>query len=252
MIVETMNNNGCTCHISDDAYRDKTPEEVNRIVRSFSDFIVGRLKDLKEKTAQAVKVRQALNKVIQGFKQDLYKIRKEIEHEKKEKNERSDAECTADLSVLLHGSSFDVSPLALYWVLMKAMREQGIKRYKRRKQMAYKVFCWILGILVALIGVSVIGFWVVIFITFYQREGEKVQSMKEKWLGFATDENVVRALKDIRRVAAKHGIRHVSVQILDGDVYGYTNDAAAGPYNLEIGTSGLRVEAGQAQYFKSI
>lgn len=49
--------------------------------------------------------------------------------------------------------------------------------------------------------------------------------MKEKWLGFATDEN---------------------------DVYGYTNDAAAGPYNLEIGTSGLRVEAGQAQYFKSI
>ena len=79
-----------------------------------------------------------------------------------------------------------------------------------------------------------------------------MQSMKEKWLGFATDENVVQALKDIRRVAAKHGIRHVSVQILDGDVYGYTNDAAAGPYNLEIGSSGLRVEAGQAQYFKSI
>lgn len=79
-----------------------------------------------------------------------------------------------------------------------------------------------------------------------------MQNMKEKWFGFATDENVVRALKDIRRVAAKHGIRHVSVQILDGDVYGYTNDAAAGPYNLEIGTSGLRVEAGQAQYFKSI
>lgn len=78
-----------------------------------------------------------------------------------------------------------------------------------------------------------------------------MQSMKEKWLGFATDENVVRALKDIRRVAAKHGIRHVSVQILDGDVYGYTNDAAAGPYNLEIGSSGLRVEAGQA-HFKSI
>nr|DAZ36109.1 MAG TPA: Membrane bound YbgT-like protein [Caudoviricetes sp.] len=46
------------------------------------------------------------------------------------------------------------------------MREQGIKRYKRRKQMAYKVFCWILGILVALIGVSVVGFWVVIFMTF--------------------------------------------------------------------------------------
>ena len=40
-----------------------------------------------------------------------------------------------------------------------------------------------------------------------------MQSMKEKWLGFATDENVVRALKDIRRVAAKHGIRHVSVQM---------------------------------------
>ena len=27
------------------------PEEVSRIVRNFSDFIVGRLKDLKEKTA---------------------------------------------------------------------------------------------------------------------------------------------------------------------------------------------------------
>ena len=51
MIVETMTNNGCTRHISDDAYRDKTPEEVNRIIRNFSDFIVGRLKDLKEKTA---------------------------------------------------------------------------------------------------------------------------------------------------------------------------------------------------------
>lgn len=38
-----------------------------------------------------------------------------------------------------------------------------------------------------------------------------MQSVKEKWLGFAADENVVRALKDIRRVAAKHGIRHVSV-----------------------------------------
>lgn len=176
MIVETMNNNGCTCHISDDAYRDKTPEEVNRIVRSFSDFIVGRLKDLKEKTAQAVKVRQALNKVIQGFKQDLYKIRKEIEHEKKEKNERSDAECTADLSVLLRGGSFDVSPLALYWVLMRTMREQGIKRYKRRKQMAYKVFCWILGILVALIGVSVVGFWVVIFMAFCQKGVKKCRA----------------------------------------------------------------------------
>lgn len=79
-----------------------------------------------------------------------------------------------------------------------------------------------------------------------------MQNMKEKWLGFATDENVVRALKDIRRVAAKHGIRHVSVQILDGDVYGYTNDEASGPYNLEIKSAGLKVEAGQAQYFKSI
>ena len=48
MIVETITNNGCTCHISDDAYRDKTPEEVSRIVRNFSDFIVGKLKDLKE------------------------------------------------------------------------------------------------------------------------------------------------------------------------------------------------------------
>lgn len=105
--------------------------------------------------------------MIQGFKQDLYKIGKEIEHEEEEKNEQSNTERTADLSVLLRGSSFDVSSLALYWVLMKTMREQGIKRYKRRKQMAYKVFCWILGILVALIGVSVVGFWVVIFMTFY-------------------------------------------------------------------------------------
>ena len=53
MIVETITNNGCTCHISDDAYRDKTPEEVSRIVRNFSDFIVGKLKDLKEKGGQA-------------------------------------------------------------------------------------------------------------------------------------------------------------------------------------------------------
>lgn len=30
-----------------------------------------------------------------------------------------------------------------------------------------------------------------------------MQSMKEKWLGFATDENVVRALKDIRRVGCE-------------------------------------------------
>ena len=55
MIVETITNNGCTCHISDDAYRDKTPEEVSRIVRNFSDFIVGRLKDLKEKTPMRVR-----------------------------------------------------------------------------------------------------------------------------------------------------------------------------------------------------
>ena len=32
--------------------------------------------------------------------------------------------------------------------------------------------------------------------TFYQRAGEKVQSMKEKWLGFATDENVDERLED--------------------------------------------------------
>lgn len=79
-----------------------------------------------------------------------------------------------------------------------------------------------------------------------------MQSMKEKWLGFATDADVVRAMKDIRRVAAKHGIRHVSVQVLDGDVFGYTNDEASGPYNLKIKSAGLKVEAGQAQYFKSI
>lgn len=78
-----------------------------------------------------------------------------------------------------------------------------------------------------------------------------MQSMKEKWIGFAADENVVRALKDIRRVAAKHGIRHVSVQVLDGDIFGYTNDEVSGPYNLEIKSAGLKVEAGQAQFHRS-
>ena len=51
MIVETIVSNGCTCHIDDSAYRDKTPEEIRRIIRNFSDLIVEKLQEQKEKTA---------------------------------------------------------------------------------------------------------------------------------------------------------------------------------------------------------
>lgn len=51
MIVKTIVSNGCTCHIDDSAYRDKTPEEIERIIRNFSDLIVGKLREQKKKTA---------------------------------------------------------------------------------------------------------------------------------------------------------------------------------------------------------
>lgn len=49
MIVETITNNGCTCYISDEAYKDRSSEEVNRIVRDLSDLMVQCLQ--KKKTA---------------------------------------------------------------------------------------------------------------------------------------------------------------------------------------------------------
>ena len=39
MIVETIVTNGCTCHISDEAYKDKSQDEIQRIIRDFSDLI---------------------------------------------------------------------------------------------------------------------------------------------------------------------------------------------------------------------
>lgn len=82
--------------------------------------------------------------------------------------------------------------------------------------------------------------------------GEKVErSMKENWIGFSTDAEVVSAMKAIRRAAAKNRIRHVSIQCLEGNVTGYTNDGEGGPYTMELNASGLKVEAGAAQYWKS-
>lgn len=45
MIVETIVKNGCTCHIADDAYKDKSQEEIQRIIRNFSDLIVGCIRE---------------------------------------------------------------------------------------------------------------------------------------------------------------------------------------------------------------
>ena len=39
MIVETIVTNGCTCHISDEVYKDKSQDEIQRIIRDFSDLI---------------------------------------------------------------------------------------------------------------------------------------------------------------------------------------------------------------------
>lgn len=48
MIVETMKNGNCTCHIDDSGYIDRTPEEVSDTIRRFSEFVTMCL--LKRKT----------------------------------------------------------------------------------------------------------------------------------------------------------------------------------------------------------
>lgn len=40
LIVETHKHGACTCHFDDSAYKDKTQEEVDRIVENFSAFIM--------------------------------------------------------------------------------------------------------------------------------------------------------------------------------------------------------------------
>ena len=50
MIVETIVTNGCTCRISDEAYKDKSQDEIQRIIRDFSDLIV---RCMEEKMAKA-------------------------------------------------------------------------------------------------------------------------------------------------------------------------------------------------------
>lgn len=49
MIVATLNNGGCTCHVDDSAYKDKSPEDVEQIIQQFSEFMAACL--LKRKTA---------------------------------------------------------------------------------------------------------------------------------------------------------------------------------------------------------
>lgn len=49
MIVATLNNGGCICHVDDSSYKDKTPEEVEKILQQFSEFIATCL--LRRKTA---------------------------------------------------------------------------------------------------------------------------------------------------------------------------------------------------------
>ncbi|MCU6685305.1 hypothetical protein OCV99_01845 [Dorea acetigenes] len=40
MIVETKKRGECTCHIDDSGYSGKNPEEVERIIQTFSEFIL--------------------------------------------------------------------------------------------------------------------------------------------------------------------------------------------------------------------
>lgn len=75
------------------------------------------------------------------------------------------------------------------------------------------------------------------------------KAIKERWLKFATDANVAKALKEIRSAAGKSGIGHVSIQILDGEIYAYTNDGAE-VYNLQIGQPGLKVEMGKTTFLR--
>lgn len=49
MIVATIQAGGCTCHVDDEAYKDKTPEEIQRIIHTYSAFVVECLR--KKETA---------------------------------------------------------------------------------------------------------------------------------------------------------------------------------------------------------
>lgn len=49
LIVETHKHGACTCHYDDGAYKDKTEEEVQRIIENFSAFVFRCLQ--KKKTA---------------------------------------------------------------------------------------------------------------------------------------------------------------------------------------------------------
>lgn len=75
------------------------------------------------------------------------------------------------------------------------------------------------------------------------------ESIKERWLDFAADTKVSELLKEIRSAAGKNGIKHVSIQILDGEIYAYTNDGAE-VYNLQIGQPGLKVEMGNTTFLR--
>ena len=55
LIVETHKHGACTCHYDDGAYKDKTEEEVQRIIENFSAFVFRCLQ--KKKTAEAVERR---------------------------------------------------------------------------------------------------------------------------------------------------------------------------------------------------
>lgn len=49
MVVETIPIGKGVCHFDDAAYKDQTPEQIERILRNYSEFIARCL--LKEKTA---------------------------------------------------------------------------------------------------------------------------------------------------------------------------------------------------------
>lgn len=49
MIVETIQKSGAICHFDDEAYADKSPEEVKKIIQTFSAFILECLQ--KKRTA---------------------------------------------------------------------------------------------------------------------------------------------------------------------------------------------------------
>lgn len=49
MIVETVKDEGCTCHFDDSAYKDRTEEEIEKTVEMLSAFLKECL--LKKETA---------------------------------------------------------------------------------------------------------------------------------------------------------------------------------------------------------